>query len=154
MRPDHGEAAQRVLQALLVEHNTTRGVRHAASVEIASVDQRSLPVPASTRRADRACCEKNHYHNNQARASPRLLPVAQTADRVNASLSHQSAEPGIRGLTDAYLAELEHAGRSAHTLRAYRSELARLAAFHDGPVRDLDVQMVRAFLATRARLSA
>jgi site-specific recombinase XerD len=54
-----------------------------------------------------------------------------------------------------YLAELEHAGRSTHTLRAYRSELTRLcSAFYDGPVGDLDVQMLRAFLATRATLSA
>ena len=73
---------------------------------------------------------------------------------MNASLSHQSTDPGIRELADAYLAELEHAGRSAHTLRAYRSELTRLTAFHDGPVADLDVQMLRAFLATRATLSA
>ena len=36
----------------------------------------------------------------------------------------------VAELAGAYLAELEHAGRSAHTLRAYRSELARLAAFH------------------------
>ena len=73
---------------------------------------------------------------------------------MNASLSHQSTDPGIRELADAYLAELEHAGRSAHTLRAYRSELTRLTAFHDGPVADLDVQALRAFLATRATLSA
>jgi integrase/recombinase XerD len=72
---------------------------------------------------------------------------------MNASLSHQSADPGITELADAYLAELEHAGRSAHTLRAYRSELTRLTAFHDGPVGDLDVHALRAFLATRATLS-
>jgi hypothetical protein len=51
MRPDHGEAAKRVLQALLVEHDARRGVRHAASVEISSVDQRSLPAAASTPRS-------------------------------------------------------------------------------------------------------
>jgi len=73
---------------------------------------------------------------------------------MNASLSHQSADPGIQELADAYLAELEHADRSAHTLRAYRSELTRLTSFHDGPVADLDVQVLRAFLATRAALSA
>jgi site-specific recombinase XerD len=73
---------------------------------------------------------------------------------MNSSLSHQSADPGIPELADAYLAELEHAGRSAHTLRAYHSELARLAAFHDGPIGDLEVQALRAFLATRATLSA
>jgi site-specific recombinase XerD len=72
---------------------------------------------------------------------------------VNASL-HLSADPGITELADAYLAEFEHAGRSAHTLRAYRSEVARLASFHDGPVGDLDVHALRAFLATRATLSA
>ncbi|MGO9903242.1 MAG: hypothetical protein ACLP0J_26955 [Solirubrobacteraceae bacterium] len=37
--------------------------------------------------------------------------------------------PGI-AVALAYLQELAHAGRSAHTLRAYRTELRRLAAFH------------------------
>ncbi|MCA1678044.1 MAG: tyrosine-type recombinase/integrase [Actinobacteria bacterium] len=60
----------------------------------------------------------------------------------------------VAELAGAYLAELEHAGRSAHTLRAYRSELARLAAFHGGDVGELDVATLRAFLSTRARLSA
>jgi integrase/recombinase XerD len=73
---------------------------------------------------------------------------------VNSSLSHQSADPGVAQLADAYLAELEHAGRSAHTLRAYRSELTRLAAFHGGDVSELGVAALRAFLATRATLSA
>ena len=48
---------------------------------------------------------------------------------------------------------LQHAGRSAHTLRAYRSELARLAAFHGGDEGELDVATLRAFLSTRAHLS-
>jgi len=48
---------------------------------------------------------------------------------VNSSLSHQSPDLAVAELAGTYLAELEHAGRSAHTLRAYRSELARPAAF-------------------------
>ena len=73
---------------------------------------------------------------------------------MNSSLSHQSRDLAVAELAGAYLAELEHAGRSAHTLRAYRSELARLAAFHGGDVGELDVATLRAFLSTRARLSA
>lgn len=73
---------------------------------------------------------------------------------MNSSLSHKSRDLAVAELAVAYLAELEHAGRSAHTLRAYRSELARLAAFHGGDVGELDVATLRAFLATRARLSA
>ena len=73
---------------------------------------------------------------------------------MNSSLSHESSETGVDELAGVYLQELEHAGRSAHTLRAYRSELARLAAFHPGPARDLDVAVLRRFLATRAKLTA
>jgi hypothetical protein len=69
---------------------------------------------------------------------------------VNASLSHQSADRGVSQLADTYLAKLEHAGRSAHTLRAYRSELARLAAFHSADVGELDVQVLRAFQPSRS----
>lgn len=72
---------------------------------------------------------------------------------MNSSLSHESDDLSLAELIDAYLAELEHAGRSPHTLRAYRSELARLAAFHTGPVYELDVDALRAFLATRGKLS-
>jgi site-specific recombinase XerD len=69
-------------------------------------------------------------------------------------LSHQSPDLDVAELADAYLGALEHARRSARTLRAYRSELARLTAFHDGDVGELDVATLRALLATRASLSA
>jgi integrase len=70
------------------------------------------------------------------------------------SLSHGSTGPGIAELAQTYLQELEHAGRSAHTLRAYRTELHRLAAFHPGPAELLGVEQLRAFLGTCIALSA
>jgi integrase/recombinase XerD len=70
------------------------------------------------------------------------------------SLSHESPGPGIAGLAASYLQELEHAGRSAHTLRAYRTELRRLAAFHSDDIAQLGVEQLRAFLTTRIALSA
>lgn len=84
-------------------------------------------------------------------------PAGRSARRStssSASLSLESGGPGVGELADAYLAELEHAGRSPHTLRAYRTELGRLQAFHPGPVDELDTDTVRRFLATRAKLSA
>lgn len=78
---------------------------------------------------------------------------AKRSETAKSSLSHEPLEAGIAELADAYLAELEHAGRSAHTLRAYRSELTRLAAFHSGPIGELDVGGLRRFLTTRTKLS-
>jgi hypothetical protein len=73
---------------------------------------------------------------------------------MNSSLSHEPGEIGVSELASVYLRELEHAGRSAHTVRAYRSELARLATFHPGTVREVDAAVLRRFLATRATLAA
>jgi len=79
---------------------------------------------------------------------------AKRRETANSSLSHESGDRALAELASAYLQELEHAGRSTHTLRAYRAELARLQAFHTGPADQLDVDRLRAFLATRTKLSA
>jgi integrase len=48
-----------------------------------------------------------------------------------------------------FLADLRRAGRSPHTLRAYTTELAHLAACHDGPVASISVDTLRMALARR-----
>ena len=63
-----------------------------------------------------------------------------------------SQEP-LPVLVGAYVADLEHANRSPHTLKAYRLELARLAAFHPSPARTVTAEVLRAFLDTRAGLA-
>jgi Site-specific recombinase XerD len=63
-----------------------------------------------------------------------------------------SQEP-LATLVEAYLADLTHANRSLHTLKAYRLELARLAGFHPGPARAVTTEVLGAFLVTRAGLA-
>jgi hypothetical protein len=63
---------------------------------------------------------------------PRVLAIHAARGSHERIVITPSTDQGIRELADAYLAELEHAGRSAHTLRAYRSELTRLAARSTG----------------------
>ena len=48
-----------------------------------------------------------------------------------------------------FLDDLRHAERSAHTLRAYRTELNHLLACHDGPIGTVSIGTVRAALARR-----
>lgn len=48
-----------------------------------------------------------------------------------------------------FLDDLRRAERSAHTLRAYRTELRHLLACHDGPIGTISIDTVRAALARR-----
>lgn len=59
----------------------------------------------------------------------------------------------ISALADAFLADLANANRSPHTQRGYRSELARLSAFHPGPAATVTTETLRAFLSSRAHLA-
>jgi integrase/recombinase XerD len=52
-----------------------------------------------------------------------------------------------------FLHDLRRAERSAHTLRAYRTELQHLTAVHDGPLATLTLDGVRAALARRDECS-
>lgn len=68
----------------------------------------------------------------------------------------------IGDLLPAFLLELEHSNRSAHTQRAYRTDLKALADFYSGPISDLNTEILRQFFAqhlglepaTRARKQA
>jgi len=63
---------------------------------------------------------------------------------------------------EAFLTDLKNANRSPHTLRAYATDLQRLAAFYQGPPEKITVVHLRTFLetfnhlkpATRARKQA
>ncbi|MCP2353583.1 site-specific recombinase XerD [Nonomuraea thailandensis] len=54
---------------------------------------------------------------------------------------------------DDFLTDLANAGRSAHTRRAYRSDLIAFAAHHCEEIGELSAAPVRAFLAELAELS-
>ena len=60
-----------------------------------------------------------------------------------------SAHPLARHIGD-FLTDLANAAASAHTLRAYRGDLAQFAAHHDGEIGSLDAATIRAYLADAA----
>jgi integrase/recombinase XerD len=77
--------------------------------------------------------------------------------RVELPDAHPLAEP-VR----EFLADLRGAGRSPHTVRGYRGDLAEFAAHHAGDVDEVDVPVLRSYFtaigehapATRARKQA
>lgn len=82
----------------------------------------------------------------------RALPT-----KVELPSEHPLAKPIAR-----FIAELAAQGKSPHTLRGYRADLAQLASYHDGGTSDLDTDVLRGFFAstrhqapaTRARKQA
>jgi integrase/recombinase XerD len=62
------------------------------------------------------------------------------------------AHPLARHVDD-FLADLKNADASAHTIRAYRGDLAQFAAYHDGEVGELTAKPVRAYLSEIAGLA-
>jgi len=54
--------------------------------------------------------------------------------------------PGTRHIDD-FLTDLANANRPRNTIRAYRGDLIRFAAHHDGDIAGLTAAPVRAFLA-------
>jgi site-specific recombinase XerD len=54
---------------------------------------------------------------------------------------------------EAFLKELWMANRSEHTLRAYRTDLGQLAAFHLEPISTLDADLLRTFFNSFAHLT-
>ncbi|MEV5893814.1 site-specific integrase [Nonomuraea fuscirosea] len=62
------------------------------------------------------------------------------------------AHPLARHLDD-FLTDLANAGASAHTRRAYRSDLIAFAAHHGEEIAELTAAPVRAYLAELAELS-
>ncbi|YCK40233.1 site-specific integrase [Actinomadura sp. ATCC 39365] len=54
---------------------------------------------------------------------------------------------------DDFLTDLANTGASAHTLRAYRSDLIAFAAHHGEEIGELTATPIRAFLAELAELS-
>jgi integrase/recombinase XerD len=55
----------------------------------------------------------------------------------------------LTDLAVLYLVDLQQAGRSPHTQRAYFTELKRFTQFYTGPLEGLDAWTLRQFLATR-----
>ena len=54
----------------------------------------------------------------------------------------------------ALLLDLEQAGRSLHTIRAYRSDLQHLIAVHPGDASDVDAPLLRSMFAAMTGVSA
>src|SRR5947209_2325246 len=78
-------------------------------------------------------------------------------------MRHTSTEEqSLQSLVTTFLADLAHANHSPHTRRAYATDLAELCAFHQGPIRTITADVLRAFFeryahlrpATRARKQA
>ncbi len=77
------------------------------------------------------------------------------------SLSQEVSPSPLEAL-ESFLADLENAGKSNHTLRSYRSDLRRFLAHHAGGWADLSSEELRSYfsglrdksLATRARHQA
>ena len=71
-------------------------------------------------------------------------------------------EQTLEALVAVFLADLAHTNHSPQTLRAYAADLAQLRAFHQGPVKMVTAEVLRAFFgghaclrpATRARKQA
>jgi len=63
-----------------------------------------------------------------------------------------SAVPSLKESITEFLADLAHANRSAHTCRAYATDLGKFAAFYAGPVAAITAEVLRAFFATGAHL--
>ncbi len=71
-------------------------------------------------------------------------------------------EQSLESLVAIFLADLAHTNHSPQTLRAYAADLAQLCAFHQGPVKTVTAEVLRAFFgrhghlrpATRARKQA
>lgn len=62
------------------------------------------------------------------------------------------AYPLARHIED-FFADLANTNASAHTIRAYRGDLAQFAAHHDGEIGELTAKPVRAFLSDIAGLA-
>ncbi len=61
-------------------------------------------------------------------------------------------EPSLQSLVTAFLADLAHANHSPHTRRAYATDLAQLCAFHQGSIRTITADVLRAFFERHAHL--
>ena len=58
----------------------------------------------------------------------------------------------LQDLIEEYLEELSHSNRSAQTVRAYRTDLSRLAAAHPGPLAEVGREALQALAAADAGL--
>ncbi len=64
-----------------------------------------------------------------------------------------SASRLLDGLVADFLGDLAHANRSAHTHRAYATDLASFVRFHHGPASAITTEALRSFFATIAHLA-
>ena len=65
-------------------------------------------------------------------------------------MAHQPPVPATEDVVAEFLADLARQGRSANTVRAYRSDLADFTRFHPGPLTSVAPAVLRAYLATLA----
>ena len=61
--------------------------------------------------------------------------------------------PTLPVLVADFLDDLARSNRSVHTVRAYRADLAQLAAFHRGRVAGITAEVLRSFLHTKSHLA-
>lgn len=57
-------------------------------------------------------------------------------------------EQSLESLVTVFLADLAHANHSPQTLRAYAADLAQLHTFHQGPVKTVTAEELRAFITS------
>jgi len=61
-------------------------------------------------------------------------------------------EQSLGSLVTTFLADLAHANHSPQTCRAYAADLARLCAFHQGPVQTITADVLRMFFEMHSHL--
>ena len=61
-------------------------------------------------------------------------------------------EQSLQSLVATFLANLAHSNHSAHTCRAYATDLSQLCVFHQGPIQTITAEVLRAFFERHAHL--
>lgn len=65
-------------------------------------------------------------------------------------MTNRPPTPAAGNVVAEFLADLARQGRSANTIRAYRSDLGDFTRFHPGPLALVTPAVLRAYLATLA----
>ncbi len=69
-------------------------------------------------------------------------------------LDHPSVQDrGLEAASSAFITELKHANRSAHTRRAYASDLASFHRYYSGSLQAITTETLRDYFSTLSGLS-